>query len=111
MVAPRGSTDAPSRRSVGIQYAAVSPGRWHVDEPESKVPRVENAFVVVFPTKLWSCDAPGRRGNTIGSSISRWLNLQVLTKFTPWSAFTLAAAGPGAAPVPAGAMIANPIRT
>jgi hypothetical protein len=83
MVAPRGSTGAPSRRSVGIQYAAVSPERWQVEEPASNVPRVENAFVVVFPTKLWSCDAPARRGNTIGSSISRWLNRQVLTKLTP----------------------------
>ena len=51
-----------------------------------------------LPTKLWSCEAPGRPGKTIGSSGARWLKPQALTKFTPWSAPTLFARSP---PVPA----------
>ena len=50
--------------------------------------RVENAFVVWLPTKLWSCDAPGVFGNTIGSSVLRWLNMQLPMKFTRCSCLT-----------------------
>jgi len=34
----------------------------HVVEPARSVASVEKALVVVFPTKLWSCDAPGWPG-------------------------------------------------
>ena len=95
MVAAAGVIIWPFRRSVGIQYAAFSPDRLHVVEPARSVRSVEKAFVVVLPTKLWSCDAPGWRGYTIGSSIAIWLKVHEPTKFTPCSA-RMFGAGPAA---------------
>jgi hypothetical protein len=40
----------------------VSAGRWHVVEDARSVRTVDDAFVDVFPTKLWWCDAPGCPG-------------------------------------------------
>ena len=42
---------------------------------------VENAFVETLPTKVWLCERPGLRGETIGSSQARWLKPQVLMKY------------------------------
>jgi hypothetical protein len=41
---------------------------------------VEKAFVDVFPKNVWSCDIPGSRAWTIGSSWFRWLKPQETAK-------------------------------
>ena len=46
---------------------------------------VDEAFVLVFPTNEWSCDAPGLPKKTIGSSGARCVKVQLDTKFTPRS--------------------------
>ena len=74
----------------------MCPERSHVEPPRRSVARVERAFVVVLPTKLWSCEIPARRGKTIGSSVSRWLNRHALMKLTPASACTFGAGTPAA---------------
>ena len=42
---------------------------------------VENAFVETLPTKVWSCEYPGSRGYTIGSSGARCAKAHELTKY------------------------------
>src|SRR5204863_436068 len=83
--AARGVTASLPDISVGAQYAAVSPGRRHDVVPPSSELSVENASVESLPMKVWSCDFPGCPGNTIGSSVFRWLTRQPLTKLTPRS--------------------------
>ena len=63
----------------------MSAARRHEVPLERSEPKVENASVDAFPTKLWSCDAPGWPGKTIGSSGARWLKAQLST----WAASSL----------------------
>src|SRR5690348_8243307 len=62
---------------VGIQYPDLSPGALHSVPPASSDAAVLAALVVVFPMKVWSCDAPGWPGYTIGSSGRWWLTAQL----------------------------------
>ena len=63
----------------------MSPGRRQVVLAVRSWAGVENAFVESLPTNVWSCEKPGWRGSTIGSSGPRWLKLQTLMKLTPRS--------------------------
>src|SRR5215208_4507516 len=84
MVADRGVTGCPLLKSVGTQYAAVSPRRRHVVAPAARRDSsVDDALVVLFPKYVWSCDRPGCAGKTIRSSVLRWLNWQRTTKARP----------------------------
>ena len=62
MIASSGGTGVPATSSVGAQYAAVSAGRWHVVRAARSVASVDDALVETLPTKLWSCEIPGRFG-------------------------------------------------
>ena len=58
-----GGVGRPLTETVGIQYAAVSPLRVQVVVPALRSEAgVEDALVVVLPTKLWSCETPGWPG-------------------------------------------------
>ena len=91
----------------------MSPARRQVVEPARSDATVEKALVVVFPTNVWSWEAPGRRGATIGSSGARWLKPHTLMKLTPRSSAIdarLPSAAAGGSP-PAHAPVTSTIAT
>src|SRR6476469_4437611 len=65
---PSGLTATSPLNSVGIQYADRSPLALHVVAPLASESMVVAAFVVVLPMNVCRCEAPGRPGNTMGSS-------------------------------------------
>src|SRR5256885_4114440 len=74
---PTGSTGWLPWYSVGIQYPDRSPGALHSAVPACSEAVVLAASVVVLPRNVWSCEAPGRLKNTIGSSGRWWLTAQL----------------------------------
>src|SRR5918994_2023937 len=63
-----GSMRFPFMNAVGAQYGAVSLEGRQVVLLDSSSLTVENASADTLPKKSCKCEAPGWRGNTIGSS-------------------------------------------
>src|SRR5437879_4882861 len=90
VVSAFGSTTTPFLYRVGIQYEAWSPVGAQLVAPAFSDSNVLAALVEVLPRKVWLCDAPGRFGNTIGSSLAWWL-----TKQDAWNSGTRTALAGG----------------
>ena len=65
---PTGCTAVSPLSRVGIQYPVLSPGVMQEVPPACSEDSVEFAFVELLPMNVCECEAPGRPGNTIGSS-------------------------------------------
>ena len=75
-MAASGATSWRPTYRVGTQYADESKSDSHDVSPPINELGVVSASTERFPMNVWLCDFPGWPGNTIGSSLLRWLKLQ-----------------------------------